>query len=110
MGAHTPFTPSAVHEGLFDSQLACYLLPVLRLLFPPRQKPLLLSSLLGGKESCDLRPRALEPDSDTPHGLPLWASTHNARREVHARMARGGRDTMDRHDAAGKDDVVCMVV
>ena len=55
------------------------------------------------EECCDLRPRALVPDSDTPHGLPLWARTHNARRCMHACMARGGRDTMEeRQDAAGK--------
>ncbi|KAL7907925.1 hypothetical protein GGI35DRAFT_73260 [Trichoderma velutinum] len=75
-------------------------------LFSLRDKNLFCFLPLGGRESCDLRPRALEPDSDTPHGLPLWASTHNAKREVHACMARGGRDTMDRQDAAGKVDVV----
>lgn len=81
MGVHTPFTPSAVHEGLFDSQLACYLLPVLRLLFPPRQKPLLLSSLLGGERAAICGhvhwSRTLIPLTAYPCGL--------------ARIMRGGR-------------------
>lgn len=59
----------------------------------------------GGRECCDLRPRALEPDSDTPHGLPLWASTHNARRCMHAWLEEDVIQRI-RQDAAGNVDMV----
>ncbi|KAL6879761.1 hypothetical protein HDV57DRAFT_91616 [Trichoderma longibrachiatum] len=81
-GSH-PFTPSAVHEGLSVVQLACYSITLLRQLPPPETRSSSTPSLQG-EEGCGLRPRALKPDSGTPHGLPLRASTHNARRCMHA--------------------------